>query len=592
MKTPLPYLSGAVAAFFLSVGLVHGGTNIVTSGADDGPGSLRFAVQQSLPGDFIVFAINGTVFLTSGEILISKDLSIIGNDPANQAISGINGYRIFSITSGVSVVIAHLTLRDGRTPNGTNGTNGAPSGPNTNGGTGESSNPGGAIVNLGALSLTNCHLISNRTGNGGKGGAGGGTFTSSGEGGLGGSSGNGGAIYNVGTLILSRCVLSSNRTGQTGDGGDSRSIYGVAGLFAGKGGAVYNGGTSIVVQCTFNANVAGNGGSGGVGAGGGGGGAIYNNGALSIVDSTLSANVAGNGGSSLENAFGGVGGSGGGLFNGGSCTGTNCTFDGNRSGNGGNRGGFSPSAGTGGDGGGVFAGSTFVSCNSTFIRNVTGKGGSHVAIPGSEVPPGRGGGIHGSGATLFNSLIASNSSVPNSSYYALTDVYGTFTSSGNNLVSVTNGSTGFTNGTDLCGSLANPLAAGIGPLAANGGPTMTCALLAGSPAIDAGGNTPTSTDQRGFPRQSGLAVDIGAFEVQTPSGPPRMTGLFASNGLFKFAFTNRPGALFAVLSSTNIALPRTNWTLLGQATENSAGQFQFSDTTTNNQHRFYLLRSP
>ncbi len=44
----------------------------------------------------------------------------------------------------------------------------------------------------------------------------------------------------------------------------------------------------------------------------------------------------------------------------------------------------------------------------------------------------------------------------------------------------------------------------LGPLAANGGPTLTMALLPGSPAIDAGddANCP-ATDQRGVTRPQG-----------------------------------------------------------------------------------------
>jgi hypothetical protein len=55
----------------------------------------------------------------------------------------------------------------------------------------------------------------------------------------------------------------------------------------------------------------------------------------------------------------------------------------------------------------------------------------------------------------------------------------------------------------------------LGPLADNGGSTLTHMLLPGSPAIDAGADegAPT-TDQRGLPRPSGLAYDIGAVEVQ------------------------------------------------------------------------------
>jgi hypothetical protein len=55
----------------------------------------------------------------------------------------------------------------------------------------------------------------------------------------------------------------------------------------------------------------------------------------------------------------------------------------------------------------------------------------------------------------------------------------------------------------------------LAPLADNGGPTWTHALLPGSPAIDAGNNVADlATDQRGRTRVSGAAADIGAFEVQ------------------------------------------------------------------------------
>ncbi len=54
----------------------------------------------------------------------------------------------------------------------------------------------------------------------------------------------------------------------------------------------------------------------------------------------------------------------------------------------------------------------------------------------------------------------------------------------------------------------------LGPLADNGGPTLTQALLPGSPAIDAGvAVAGVTTDQRGVPRPQGRAPDIGAFEV-------------------------------------------------------------------------------
>ena len=61
----------------------------------------------------------------------------------------------------------------------------------------------------------------------------------------------------------------------------------------------------------------------------------------------------------------------------------------------------------------------------------------------------------------------------------------------------------------------------LAPLSNNGGPTLTCALLPESPAIDNGNPAcpPPDTDQRGFPRPSGDRCDIGAFEVASANIP-------------------------------------------------------------------------
>ena len=55
----------------------------------------------------------------------------------------------------------------------------------------------------------------------------------------------------------------------------------------------------------------------------------------------------------------------------------------------------------------------------------------------------------------------------------------------------------------------------IGPLADNGGPTQTHALLAGSPAINAGNDCSLTVDQRYVPRSA--PCDIGAYEFTTPT---------------------------------------------------------------------------
>jgi hypothetical protein len=66
----------------------------------------------------------------------------------------------------------------------------------------------------------------------------------------------------------------------------------------------------------------------------------------------------------------------------------------------------------------------------------------------------------------------------------------------------------------------------LGPLQDNGGPTFTHALLPGSPAIDRGAPSfasPPYYDQRGaeFWRVRNARIDVGSFEVQIGTPPPR-----------------------------------------------------------------------
>jgi hypothetical protein len=97
------------------------------------------------------------------------------------------------------------------------------------------------------------------------------------------------------------------------------------------------------------------------------------------------------------------------------------------------------------------------------------------------------------------------------------DCCGPITSIGYNLDS--DGTCDLTSG----GDKSNNHDAKLGPLQDNGGPTLTHALLFGSPAIDAGdpngctdpsGNLLT-TDQRGFPRPYNGQCDMGAYEYSS-----------------------------------------------------------------------------
>jgi hypothetical protein len=126
--------------------------------------------------------------------------------------------------------------------------------------------------------------------------------------------------------------------------------------------------------------------------------------------------------------------------------------------------------------------------------------------------------------SLHNTILAGNTVVPSGGTAFLHDLYtGTASSNvakppqyislGYNLIQAPGGVT-FTSTT--AGNIygVDPK---LGPLANNGGPTQTMALLTGSPAINAGDPDTAglpATDQRGLPRMVDGRVDIGAFEVQ------------------------------------------------------------------------------
>jgi hypothetical protein len=82
------------------------------------------------------------------------------------------------------------------------------------------------------------------------------------------------------------------------------------------------------------------------------------------------------------------------------------------------------------------------------------------------------------------------------------------------------------------------------------------------------------------------------LSVPVPSEATLTDAKVLTNGAFQFSFTNSPGALFSVLTTTNPALSLSNWLALGGVREISLGRFEFTDPqATNTPQRFYRLRS-
>jgi hypothetical protein len=592
MKMPIPiFLSAVLGAGLIAVtASTHAATLTVTSTADSGAGTLRNALASAANGDTINFSITGRITLTTGELLITNNVTILGPGPARLAVDGNANRRVFHATNGVIATIAGLTITNG----------------NATGDLG-----GGIYNDHSTLSVSNCILIGNKA-----------RF--------------GGSLYNDGigsgvgsaTLSVSDCTISTNSAGIAGAGIFNNGIGGHATLTVsnstfrgnstasnGNGAGIYNdaqsSGSAIlsVNACSFIDNAAYFGSGGGIYNDAGtvtvgastfsgnlaydpGGGGIYNpGGTVTVSASTFSGNSASSGGGILND--GSSGGSamlsvntstfsgnsasaiGGGICNDGidgTATGlvATCTFSTNAAIN----------------GGGIYnAGAS--SSNTTLRINASTLSGNSAS--------GGGGGIFNDGSSAGHATLEIGDTILNSgaSGVNITNALGTVISRGYNLSSDNGG--GFLIGTnDQINT--NPI---LGPLANNGGPTFTHALLIGSPAFDKGKrdaipSLALNTDQRGQPRPfdfpsianalGGDGSDIGAFEAN----PPPLNIVASGTNLVLSWLLEGPG--FRLESVTNFAASN-NWTLIS-ATPVAIGNWFYVTTPSNASHKFYRLIYP
>ncbi|PYL50555.1 MAG: hypothetical protein DMF33_12480, partial [Verrucomicrobia bacterium] len=184
----------------------------VTNTNDSGPGSLRQALADANDGDTIEFAVTGTIGLTSGELLVVKNITISGPGAENLALNGNAKSTVFHIAPGETVTISGLTITNGYT-----------------------SGFGGGIHNDHAsLTLNNCTVTANN-----------------------GSSFEGGGISNdaensgSASLEISNCSVTNNSGGgiyndALGGGVATMNITGTS-LTNNSGGAIYSRGW----LCTF-----------------------------------------------------------------------------------------------------------------------------------------------------------------------------------------------------------------------------------------------------------------------------------------------------------------------------------------------------
>ena len=252
------------------IGAASAATLTVTTTADSGAGSLRQTLAGAAAGDTLVFAssLSGqTITLTSGQLTVSQTQTIDGNALASPVtISGNHTSRVFSIPSGTTVTLLHLSIIDG-----------APAG-----------DDGGGILNDGTLTLVACTLSDNSAYKGG-GIHNGGTLTLTActlsdnaayEGEY-----SAGGIHNFGTATLTACTLSGNSSHYSGGilnyGTLTLTACTLSDNSADCGGGILNGGTLTLTACTLSGNAATY------------GGGIYNTwGTLTLTACTLSGNTA------------------------------------------------------------------------------------------------------------------------------------------------------------------------------------------------------------------------------------------------------------------------------------------------------------
>ncbi len=548
----------------------------VTTSADvvdpnDGLLSLREAViaansTKGIPDTIVVPA--GSYALTrtgadedataTGDLDVTDDLTVQGDGAASTIIDGNAADRVFDLKGTVtrSVTLAGLTIRNGRAVPAASG---ATAGEAHGGGilsqvsltltdcvvtgneargadaTGTASVTGrpafGGGIESAALTLVNTRVVGN-TAAGGKATTSGSLATATG-----GAATGGGVYYTsgIGSVTVTNSTIADNQAvgGTATQTGPSGWAYGGAA----SAGGLYGGDLLTLTSSTLSGNRAVGGdatataatGSTARGGDASGGGLVGAGSGRSVSGSTVSDNTARGGAAAAANATGGDARGGGVSFSAyGSETLANLTVSGNVAQGGGATTSGGTARGGGGFGGGFslsVVGSGNLLANTTITLNTAAGGAGGVAGTGA------GGGVTAAsgGTTAVNKVEFSGTLVAGNTAATAPDVrqesaQARLVSRGGNLIGdgsgILSGLADGVNG-DQAGTPAAPIDPRLGPLADNGGPTKTHALLPGSPALDRGADTLRLTyDQRGpgFVRRFG-PPDVGAFELAAPGVP-------------------------------------------------------------------------
>lgn len=478
------------------------GNAVVGGACDEAAFDSALATVQGSGGGTITFNCGAAPFfiLLSGQKTISSAVTINGGNWA--VLSGQNATRLFVVNNGAALTLRNITIRNGYSAGG----------------------DGGAVYNSGTLTVRNSKFLYNTTA----------------------PSYSGGAIVSYGPLnILDNSEFAYNQGGGGGavyprwagapttiadsqfhDNETTSSSSGWGGALlawdgplvsiensrffanrANEGGALFitSNSTLTTANSEFSGNVAQE-----------FGGAINNWGTATIADSQIAGNNCWYQGGGLYNAGSAelnrvtvnnqfVVGHGGGIYSTGSLKVHDSTIHSNQLSSGG--------------GGGLWVGGTTEIVNSTIVDNIVSytaafAGGIYAAegsltLQFTTIAGNVAQGLDYADADAIlavGSVTAKNTIVSSPAGTGTAACSGTVTSLGYNIDQ--DGSCWFSQPTDR--QYVDPQ---LGPLADNGGPTLTALPAVSSPAVDHGACvTGIGTDQRGFPRPHGAACDIGAVE--------------------------------------------------------------------------------
>ncbi|MGF1479142.1 MAG: FG-GAP-like repeat-containing protein [Cyanophyceae cyanobacterium] len=554
-------------------------------GSSAGGLSLRDAILTANADPNTAYTINlqagQTYLLSAGEadedLGVGGDLDITnsnitvrsaGRQPATIDAGGLQfSDRVFHVLEGGNLTLENVVLTRGNTEFG-GGLRIEEAGTATlvnstvSGNTAEDG--GGGIYTEGTTTLIQSTVSNNSTTTSNSGGAG---------------------IRSSGTLTLTDSTVSENSSTASFSSGAGISSSGTATLTQSSvsnnssfsGGGISNGGSMTLTNTTVSDNTATNSSGGGILSSG------FNNAVLNLIDSTVSGNSSdlGGGGISSNDTLNLLNSTisnnasarrdGGGVEISGNATITNTTISGNSAIN----------------GGGIAVGSSFINTavltNSTVSGNSATDNGGGIYLRGGTATltnstianntvntdrdsRGNGGGISNrSTLTLRNSIVAENIDLPDNAGAGEIhpDLSGTINGSNFNLIGTVEGATGNVgSGSDIVTS--NPL---LGPLAENGGPTLTHTPLQGSPAINRGNSAlvapdtldidadnnftePVPSDQRLRQRIAGPSVDIGSVEVGAAPLPPNFIARTGPSSLLTpIETTSSPVPAFADLDA-------------------------------------------